>query len=253
LPNAWDCASARIFEQAGFPAIATTSAGIAFSLGYPDGQHISRDEMLARVKKIAGRVSVPVTADLEAGYGDPAGTAAALLESGAVGLNLEDRDDPESGELVGISQQIERIQAVRRVGDEARVPIVINARTDYYLGQIGDPSERFAATCERLQRYIDAGADCVFVPGITDQNLIRRFVEALHFPLNVLAGVGTPPVQRLKELGVARLSMGSGIMRATMGLTRRIAQELKSVGTYEAMLEHPLAFDDSNRLFEAKA
>lgn len=130
LSNAWDCASARIFEQVGFPAIATTSAGVAFSLGYPDGQHISRAEMLGSVTRIARCVSVPVTADLEAGYGDIAATAAELIESGAVGLNLEDRDDHGSRDLVEISQQVERIRTVRRIGDEARVPLVLNARTD---------------------------------------------------------------------------------------------------------------------------
>ncbi len=250
LPNAWDCASARIFEEAGFPAIATTSAGVAFSLGYPDGQHIPQEEMLSAVTRIARCVGVPVTADLEAGYGDVSATAAALVESGAVGLNIEDIDDPESKELVALPEQVKRIRTVRRVGTELGVNIVINARTDYYLAQIGAPAERFEAACKRLQHYIDAGADCVFMPGIADANLIRDFVERLQFPLNVLAGPGTPAIEDLKRLGVARLSMGSGITRATMGLTRQIATELRATGEYRAMFAAAMPYAEANALFE---
>jgi 2-methylisocitrate lyase-like PEP mutase family enzyme len=250
LPNAWDCASARIFEEAGFPAIATTSGGVAFSLGYPDGQHIPQAEMMEAVTRIARCVSVPVTADLEAGYGDVARTAAALVESGAVGLNLEDIDDQGSKQMVELSEQVERIRTLRRMGDELGVHIVINARTEYYLAQIGDPEERFDAACHRLKHYIDAGADCVFVPGITDANLIHCFVKALHFPLNVLVGIGTPPIARLKGLGVARVSVGSGITRSTMGLTRRIANELVGTGEYQTMLAGAMPYAEANELFK---
>src|SRR5271165_2036644 len=159
LPNAWDCASARIFEELGFPAIATTSAGVSFSLGYPDCQRIPGKEMLAAVARIARCVDLPVTADLEGGYGDISETAAALLESGAVGLNLEDilGQGPES--LASIDEQTTRIAAVRKTG------VVVNARTDLYLLQIGDASTRFDQACERLKAYRDAGADCLFIPG----------------------------------------------------------------------------------------
>ncbi|MBV8810809.1 MAG: isocitrate lyase/phosphoenolpyruvate mutase family protein [Acidobacteriaceae bacterium] len=249
LPNAWDCASARIFELAGFPAIPTTSAGVAFALGYPDGQRISQADMLAQVKRIAHSVDVPVTADLEAGYGDVGSTAAALVKSGAVGLNLEDID-AESDQLVELSEQVQRIRTIRQVGNEAGVPLVINARTDYYLAEIGDPAERFEAACHRLKQYIEAGADCVFVPGITDPDLIRSFVEALRFPVNVLVGPGTPPISELQALGVARVSVGSGIMRSTMELTRRIAQELKMSGTYRTMLEISIPYAEANAAFE---
>jgi 2-methylisocitrate lyase-like PEP mutase family enzyme len=241
LPNAWDCASARIVEEAGFPAIATTSAGVANALGYSDGEHIPAAKMLAAVARIAGCVRVPVTADLEAGYQDIAATTAGLVASGAIGLNLEDAGgDP--------AQHAARIASVRRVGRELGVNLVINARTDLYLDRIGcDPALRFDRSCERLRTYIDAGADCVFVPGVTDEATIRRFVETLRFPLNVLAVAGTPPIRRLQELGVARVSVGSGLARAALGLTRRIAQELKTSGTYDAMLRgaipHSLLFE----------
>jgi 2-methylisocitrate lyase-like PEP mutase family enzyme len=244
LPNAWDCASARIFEELAFPAIATTSAGVAFSLGYADGQNIPAKEMLAAVARIARCVDVPVTADLEGGYGDIAETASALLESGAVGLNLEDilGQGPES--LASIDEQVKRIAAVRQSG-----PVVINARTDLYLLQIGDDATRFDRACERLKAYRDAGADCFFIPGIVTEDLIARFVEALQFPINILAVAGTPPVARLKELGVARISVGSGMMRSAMGHTRRIAESLRTTGKFDKMIEGSIPFAEANSMF----
>jgi 2-methylisocitrate lyase-like PEP mutase family enzyme len=249
LPNAWDCSSARIFEQTGFPAVATTSAGIAFSLGYSDGERIPQDVMLLTVRRISGCVDVPVTADLEAGYGDVAKTTAGLIAAGAVGLNLEDIDH-ESRALAPIPAQIEKIALVRRVATGLGVNVVINARTDVYLAQIGEPATRFDRSCERLQAYIGAGADCVFLPGVADENTIRRVVETLKFPLNILVGAAAPAIPRLRELGVARVSVGSGIMRATLGLTRRITQELKRSGTYTALLEGAMPFGEANALFE---
>src|SRR5229473_3804606 len=147
LPNAWDVASARIFEEAGISAIATTSAGIAFTLGYPDGQRISREEMLAAVARIAAAVKVPVTADVEAGYGDrpedAALTTRGVIEGGAVGMNLEDgTGDPESP-LTELSLQLEKIVAVRETGQTMGVPIVLNARTDFYLREVGPPQQRY--------------------------------------------------------------------------------------------------------------
>jgi 2-methylisocitrate lyase-like PEP mutase family enzyme len=252
LPNAWDCASARIFEDAGFPAIATTSAGVAFSLGYPDGEFIPHDEMLAAVKRIASCVKVPVTADLESGYRDIAKTTAALIDSGAVGLNLEDMEHAESKMLTETGRQIEKITTVRRVADGMGVKVVINARTDVYLAQIGDAATRFDRACERMRAYIDAGADCVFLPGLTDEHAIRRAVDTVKFPVNILAGANTPSIPRLEDLGVARVSVGSGVMRATMGLVRDIAAELKHEGTYSRMLEGPISYADANGLFENK-
>jgi 2-methylisocitrate lyase-like PEP mutase family enzyme len=248
LPNAWDCASARIFELAGFPAIATTSAGIAFSLGYPDGERIPQDLMLATVGQITDSVELPVTADLESGYGDVAKTTAGLIAAGAVGLNLEDMDH-ESQSLAPIPAQIEKIAMIRRIATGLGVNVVLNARTDVFLAEIGEPATRFDRACARLQSYIGAGADCVFLPGLADENIIRRVVETLRFPLNILAGANLPTIPRLRELGVARVSVGSGILRATLGLTRRIAQELKQSGTYTALLEGTMPFAEANALF----
>ena len=244
LPNAWDCASARIFEELGYPAIATTSAGVSFSLGYADGQNIPGKEMLAAVARIAHSVDVPVTADLEGGYGDISETAAALLESGAVGLNLEDilGHGPES--LAPVDEQVSRIAAVRKTG------VVVNARTDLYLLQIGDDATRFDRACDRLKAYRDAGADCLFIPGITSEDLITRFVDALRCPINILAVARTPSIARLKELGVARVSVGSGMMRSAMGHTRRIAEALKNTGQFDTMIEGSIPFADANNLFK---
>jgi len=143
-----------------------------------------------------------------------------------------------------IDQQVRRITALRSAG-----PIVINARCDLFLRADGDAATRFERTCERLRAYIGAGADCVFVPGVSDESTIGRLVDALRFPLNVLAVPGTPPISRLKELGVARVSVGSGIARSAMGHTRRVAQELRKQGTYNAMLEGAIPFAEANSLF----
>lgn len=253
LPNVWDVASARIVEDAGFGAIATTSAGIAFSLGYPDGQKISRVEMLARVGRIARAVKVPVTADAEAGYGDrpedAAETAREVIEAGAVGMNLEDGTDDPQHPLVNLTLQVEKIQAVREAALQSTVLLVLNARTDVYLNQVGAPELRYAETIKRALAYRDAGADCVFVPGLRDADTIAQLVQDLRCPINILAGPGSPSLQELEKLGVVRVSLGSGPMRATLGLLRRMAEELKTSGTYGA-LEGAPAHGDVNKMLE---
>ncbi|HEV2728387.1 MAG TPA: isocitrate lyase/phosphoenolpyruvate mutase family protein [Terriglobales bacterium] len=251
LPNAWDVASARIIEESGFGAMATTSAGVAFTLGYPDGQRISRQEMLAAVSRIAAAVQVPVTADVEAGYGnrpeDTALTARAVIEAGAVGMNLEDATGDAENPLLDLSLQIEKINAVIEEARRAGVPIVLNARTDVYLLQVGAPERRYELALKRLAAFRDAGADCLFVPGIRDSETIRHFVVDLRHPINILAGPGSPPIPELEKLGVARVSLGSAPMRATLGLLRKMAEELKNSGTYRAMEGAP-SHDDVNRM-----
>ena len=253
LPNVWDVASARIIEESGYKAIATSSAGIAFALGYPDGQKISRAEMLESVTRIVRAVKVPVTADVEAGYGDnpedAARTARAVIEAGAVGMNLEDATGDPEHPLVDLPLQLEKIQSVKQAARELKVPLVLNARTDVYLLQVGDAGKRYNESLRRMQAFRDAGADCVFLPGVRDQETIRRMVADLACPLNILAGPGSPSVPELHKLGVARISLGSGPMRAAMGVLRRIVDELKSTGTYAAMEGAP-SHAEMNRLFE---
>jgi 2-methylisocitrate lyase-like PEP mutase family enzyme len=237
LPNAWDVASARILENAGVAAIATTSAGVAFTLGYPDGQKISREEMLAAVGRIAAKVKIPVTADIEAGYGnrpeDAALTARAVIEAGAVGLNLEDGAD--DGRLVDLPLQLEKITAVRESSRKMAVPLVLNARTDVYLRGVGKPEARFGEAVKRLIAFREAGADCLFAPGVRELEIISRLVHELQHPVNILAGPGSPSIPELQKIGVARVSLGSSTMRATLGLVQRIANELQTTGTYKAL------------------
>jgi 2-methylisocitrate lyase-like PEP mutase family enzyme len=251
LPNAWDVASARVFEDAGFGAIATTSAGVAFSLGYPDGQKISREEMLARVARIAKAVKVPVTADVESGYGgrpqDVARTAREVIEAGAAGMNLEDAPGDGDHPLVELSLQVEKIHAVREAALKTGVLLVLNARTDVYLLEVGAPEKRYDETVRRLLAFRDAGADCLFVPGLRDAETIGRIVRDVKCPVNILVGPGSPAIPELQKRGVARVSVGSAAMRATLGLVKRIAEELKSSGTYST-LEGGIAYSDVNKM-----
>lgn len=251
LPNVWDVASARMVENSGFSAIATTSAGVAFSLGYPDGQKISREEMLTVVSRIAQAVKVPVTADVESGYGarpeDAATTARDVIDAGAVGMNLEDSPGEDDHPLVELPLQVEKIRAVRQAASSLDVPLVLNARTDVYLHEVGDPAKRYDEAVRRARAYRDEGADCVFIPGVRDTATIKRLVADVQCPVNILAGPGSPSVAELGKLGVARISLGSGPMRATLGLLRRLAEELKTQGTYDAMRDAP-SHAEVNRL-----
>lgn len=257
LPNAWDAASARIFEQAGFRAIGTTSAGVAYSLGYPDRQKIRREEMLETVTRIARSVSVPVTADMEAGYAatpeEVANTARAVIAAGAVGMNFEDGTDDPANPLAEISLQVEKIRAIREAASAAGVPLVLNARADVYLAAVGKPEERFKLAIRRVTAYREAGADCLFVPGVSDPEVIAGLVQEAPGPVNILATAGTPPVQELEALGVARVSVGSGPMRAVLSLVRRIAAELHDAGSYAAFTQDTIPYAEANRLFSTSS
>lgn len=257
LPNAWDVASACVIEELGYPAIATTSAGVAFALGYPDGQRISRDEMLGVVARIARAVRVPVTADMESGYGitpgDMAETAKAIVNAGAVGLNFEDVTGDTESSLVETSLQVERIRAIREASAAMGVSLVINARTDVYLMPIGPEATRFERTVERLRAYRAAGADCVFVPGLVDRGLIEKLVKSVDAPLNILVTAGCPSIPELQKLGVARASIGSGVMRATLGLVRRIGKELLETGTCSAVFDGSIPYAQINEMMARAA
>jgi 2-methylisocitrate lyase-like PEP mutase family enzyme len=245
LPNAWDAASARIFELAGFPAIATTSAGIAFTLGYADGEKIPRDEMIGVVTRIVRTVAVPVSADVESGYGDPVATAKAVAAAGAIGMNLEDLATGSADSLRDLKTQAAIIREICGLN----LPLVINARTDVFMANIGDPATQFDRAVERLNAYREAGAHCLFAPGVRDAEVIARLVREIKGPLNIIATAGSLNARELQWLGVARVSVGSGPCRATLGLTRRIAEELRDRGTYEAMLEGQISYADVNRIF----
>ena len=253
LPNAWDVASARIFEDAGFPAIGTSSAGVAFALGYPDGQKISAGEMLGVVRRIAAAVRIPVSADVEAGYGDSpeevAQIAQEVLAAGAVGMNLEDAIHDRPGALVDLNLQKEKIHAVVEACSRAGATFILNARTDVFLEAVGPAETRLVRSIERLNAYREAGAQSLFVPGVSDKETIAELARGVRGPLNILAVAGTPPVAALEKLGVARVSIGSGPMRATLGLVTRIARQLREEGSFSLMTDGALPYADANRLF----
>jgi 2-methylisocitrate lyase-like PEP mutase family enzyme len=237
LPNAWDAASARIFEAAGFGAVATSSAAVANSLGYADGQDAPIDEMVAAVARIARAIEVPLTADFEAGYAtDTAGltkNVEAVIRAGAIGINLEDQvHDGTRSSLYSIEDAVARVNTARDAGSRAGVPLVINARTDVFLLGIGEKEKRFDHAVQRGRAYRAAGADSIFVPGVRDPETIQRLTSAIDAPINILAGAGTPPASELEKLGVARVSVGGGPALAALTMTRRIAEELRDQGTF---------------------
>lgn len=248
LPNAWDAGSARILEQVGFPAIATTSAGIAWSCGVPDGEAIDRDRMLEHVGRIVAAVSVPVTADLEAGYGataeDVGRTVARAVEVGAVGANIEDagKDGP-----FAVADAVERVAAARAAAPSGT--FVLNARTDTYFA--GTAADVFAETVERAVRYLDAGADCIFVPGVVEEDTIRRLAAAIPGPLNVVAGLAnTTDAPTLFSLGVKRVSVGGSVARAAFTMVERAGRELLDSGTL-GFLDGAITYADLQRRFSA--
>jgi 2-methylisocitrate lyase-like PEP mutase family enzyme len=251
--SAWDGGSAVVFEREGFAAIATSSAGIAFSLGYPDGQRMPRAELLAATARIVRATRLPVSADVEAGYGgtphEVSETCRGVLEAGAIGVNLEDATDGDAQPLFEAVLQAEKIRAVRAMAKAFGVPLVINARTDGYLLQLGDEATRFADAVQRLNLYRAAGADCLFVPGVVDAATIARLVRAIDGPLNILATAGAPPVAELAALGVRRVSQGSGPARAALATARRVARELKTHGTYSAYSLDTIGYAEANRIF----
>lgn len=235
LVNAWDAVTARIVESLGFPALGTTSSGIANGEGYPDGERIPRGEMLARVRVIAKSVQIPVTADLEAGYGtsveDAVTTARGALKAGAVGLNFEDGSGDRAAPLIDPQLQAQRIRAMRKAADELGVPLVINARIDaFHFGERDE--ERFTETTRRAGLYLQAGADSIFVPFVRDQALIARLAAAIPGPLNVLAGPGTPDIATLTAIGVRRISVGGGPAGHALAAFRDAALEVRDQGTF---------------------
>lgn len=239
LANAWDVASAVVIESTGAPAVATTSAGVAWSLGTPDGNLLSRDDAVALVARVAAAVAVPVTADVEGGFADDATgvgeTIRAVLEAGAVGINLEDVAPGAADRLRDPDDQAERVAAARSAADASGVHLYINARIDTYLRSIGDPDGRLDDVASRAARYLEAGADGIFVPGVVDPETIRSLVSAIPAPLNILVGPGAPSVPELADLGVRRASLGSSVAAAAYAVAEQAAYELASTGTYDSV------------------
>ncbi len=254
LPNVWDVTSALIFEAEGYQAIATTSAGVGASLGYPDGKLLPKVELLEVVRRISSAVGIPLTVDLESGYGttpeEVARSVAEVIDAGGVGVNLEDIRKDGSKKLFSIEEQVEKIIAVRAMGESKGVPIVINSRTDIFYPAIAFEDDRLTEALLRLRAYREAGADCLFVPFVTDFDTIYQLAQGCGGPLNVLATTGSPPIMQLENAGVKRISLGSGIYRSAMGTVRKIAQSLKNTGNYDLMLDGQIAFPEMMQMLE---
>jgi 2-methylisocitrate lyase-like PEP mutase family enzyme len=239
LPNAWDAGSAAMIAAAGARAIATTSAGVSWSLGRPDGQNLTREQMVEVIARIARTVDLPVTADIEGGYGgDPdavAATVRAVVEAGAVGINLEDSGAPGGG-LFDAEAQAARIGAARAAATEAGLgELFINLRTDVYLFGIGEPEGRLDDVLARGAAYADAGADGLFVPGLLDLETLSTLTGKSSLPVNTMVWAGAPDVPSLRASGVRRVSVGQAIAQSAFTLARRAAVELLTAGTYDSL------------------
>jgi 2-methylisocitrate lyase-like PEP mutase family enzyme len=256
LPNAWDAMSARVIEDAGARAIATTSAGVAFSVGYPDGEAIPRDEMIAAIARIARVVTIPVSADIESGFAldarELAETVRRVIDAGAVGINLEDQVHDGTHSLYDLDVAVNRVRAARETADSTGVPLVINARTDVYLLGIGEPDTRFDHAVRRANEYRKAGADCAFIPAVSRRADIERIVPALQCPLNLITVPGIPTIPELERLGVARVSVGGRLTLGAMSTLKKTVAELLSTGTYESMLEATTTYADANSLMTSR-
>jgi 2-methylisocitrate lyase-like PEP mutase family enzyme len=254
LRNAWDAGSAMLFEKAGFDAIGTTSAGIAYTLGYPDGQRIGLPEVIDVERKMIRRIQVPLTVDIESGYGDTpqqvAETVRQVIQEGAVGINLEDSQPGTDSALLSLDEQAARVRAIAALKTELGILFFINARTDIFWLAIGDAEKRLSAAVERCRAYTEAGADGIFVPGQLEHATIRELINEIDAPLNILAMPANPTIPELQALRVARLSLGSGPARAVLGLVQKIAAELHEKGLLSSMTEIATPYHDMNALFE---
>lgn len=255
LPNAWDAVTARLVVGAGFAAIATTSGGVAWALGYADGEAAPWDEVVAATARIARAVKVPVTADIETGYGDTpealARSIGDIIAAGAVGVNLEDGLHTAPPTLRPVAEAAARIATAREAARAAGVPIVINARTDLYLKNIGDPATRFDEAVARGRAYLAAGADCVYPIGLRDPDTMGRLARALDAPININVRAGSPSVAELEALGVRRASTATALTMMAMGQLRDTLAQLHTTGRFDGIapaITHP----EAQALFDAK-
>jgi 2-methylisocitrate lyase-like PEP mutase family enzyme len=258
LLNSWDSGSSRLIEACGYKAIATTSMGIAASLGYPDCQVIQLSEMIQTITGIVNGVQVPVTVDIEAGYGNDIDeiidSVKKIIATGIVGINIED-SIALNPVLIDELEFCERISAIRALSDSLGFHLVINARTDSFYTSSGSPREKLTESIKRGNKYRDAGADCIFVQPVWEKETISTLVKEINAPINVLAnpgiGAGMPPsVRELQDLGVARVSLGSALMKATLALIKKVAVELSAKGTYDTLLDTLTPLPEAARAYE---
>ena len=252
LCNAWDGMSARLFAEAGFEAIATSSGGVAWALGYPDGEAAPWPLVVGATERIVQAARLPVTADIEEGYADTpdrlAITVCEIIAAGVVGINLEDGTHRGTPPIRPLEEAAERIRAARKAASSVGVPIVINARVDVWQRQIGAEAGRFDEAVRRARTYLAAGADCIFPIGLRDFDTIARFVKAVAAPVNIAAKPGMPPLPEFARIGVARISTAGAPALAIMARIRELATELKASQAFDA-LASPLTHAEAQRLF----
>jgi 2-methylisocitrate lyase-like PEP mutase family enzyme len=254
LANAWDVASAVTIAGAGAKAIATTSAGVAWSLGVPDAADLGADRAAAVIGRITAAVDVPVSADIEAGYGPGpdavAATMTAVIQAGAVGVNLEDRSGHDGAPLFEPAEQAQRLAAARAAADRLAIPVWINARTDVFLAGIGPAEQRLQAALERAAAYAAAGADSLFVPGLVDLEAIAE-LAAGPLPVAAMAWAGAPTVPELASAGVVRISLGSAVAQAAYGVAARATRELLVDGSYDSTADG-IGYDETNNALTSR-
>ena len=253
LPNAWDAGGAVIFEKEGFEAIGTTSAGISYSLGYSDGEFISIDDVLDTTKKIQKRISVPLSVDIERGYANTneeiVKNIKAVINEGAVGINIEDGIS-DTKELSSLETQCELIKDIVKLKKDLDIDFFINARTDAFWLEIGDNKEELLSqSIKRANAYLKAGADCAFVPGALCVSDIKILVQHINGPLNIIATPASPSIKELEKLGVVRVSLGSGVVRASLAVIKSISAQVKEQGIFDNMYKTTIAYDKANYLF----
>jgi 2-methylisocitrate lyase-like PEP mutase family enzyme len=249
LPNAWDPGSARLMESLGAKAVATTSAGVAWTHGYPDGDVLPVRILVSTVAAIARAIRVPLTVDVEGGYSDDPAvveeTIAKVVEAGAVGINIE--DGSSTPDLLSL-----KIERAMRAGQHFGIDLFVNARTDVYLRGLAPESRRVAETLSRAKLYRNAGASGIFVPGLRDPGEIRAVAADAGLPLNVMAWPGLPAAAELAQLGVRRLSAGSGISQALWGKAAALASDFLKSGKSEPLADGAMAYPAINALFEQR-
>jgi 2-methylisocitrate lyase-like PEP mutase family enzyme len=258
LLNSWDIGSSKLIEASGYKAIATTSMGIAASLGHPDCQVVQLSELLETITGIVNAVHIPVTVDFEAGYGNNLdeiiNSVKQAIATGIVGINIEDSIDLNPV-LIDEMEFCERISAIRALSNSLGFHLVINARTDSFYTSQSSPREKLSESIKRGNKYREAGADCIFVQPVWEKETISTLVREIHAPINILANPGNaggipPSVRELQDLGVARLSLGSGLMKATLALIKKVADELSEKGTYNILLDILTPLPDAAKAYK---
>lgn len=254
LANAWNGGSAKVYERLGCKAVGTTSAGVAFAMGFTDGEEISFDDLLRVTKEIINVIDIPLSVDMEKGYGTSPQeikcNVRKIIEAGAVGINIEDGNIGENPHLETLNHQIEILKAIAEIKEETGIPFVINARTDAYWLKIGEEDQRLKMTIDRAKAYIEAGADCVFVPSAFEETLIQQLIDGIDAPLNIVANPVFMDIERLSDIGVKRLSIGSGAVRMVFANLIESAKELSENKSIENLFNHQLSYDKANEFFK---